>query len=160
MLDECGIEHDLFLTDYAGHAYERMQFIPSKEGDILEYDGIVSMGGDGNLHEILQGIKAREDAEDVLKNVPFGVIGCGSCNGFAKTLLFPSKVSIHFCMVVFLKHVCALCFWSGVSVMYVSSCITPHVSIRVHFFFSICNLFLNNPCVFTYHPKTLLCVWV
>jgi len=91
MLDECGIEHDLFLTDYAGHAYERMQFIPSKEGDILEYDGIVSMGGDGNLHEILQGIKAREDAEDVLKNVPFGVIGCGSSNGFAKTLLFPSK---------------------------------------------------------------------
>jgi len=127
MLDECGIEHDLFLTDYAGHAYERMQFIPSKEGDILEYDGIVSMGGDGNLHEILQGIKAREDAEDVLKNVPFGVIGCGSCNGFAKTLLFPSKVSIHFCMVVFFKacvcfvfleqrlsHVCKLMYYTHV----------------------------------------------
>ena len=45
---EANIRFDLFVTQYHGHAAEIIKNMP-----LSEYDGIVSVGGDGtNYHEI------------------------------------------------------------------------------------------------------------
>ena len=76
MLDQAGIDHDHVTTTHAGHAEEQMA---PKEGegsdgiaDISKYDGIVAIGGDGSVYEIMQGIKKRTDCDAVLKNLKLG----------------------------------------------------------------------------------------
>jgi len=58
MLKEAGIAHDCLSTTHKRHAEERMgqQCSTSDIKDVSEYTGIVLVGGDGTVHEILQGI--------------------------------------------------------------------------------------------------------
>lgn len=95
MLRECGVDHDVLFTQYSGHAYERMKKVEcDDETDISKYDAIISMGGDGLLSEIINGLKSRDDFENIAKELKFGIIGCGTCNGLAASLLYASNVSI------------------------------------------------------------------
>jgi len=57
------------------------------DDDISTYDGLIAMGGDGILWEMLQGIRSRPDAARLLRTVPLGIVGCGTSNGLAKSLL-------------------------------------------------------------------------
>jgi len=106
MLDESGIQHDVLWTEYAGHASERMMMMKNpnnhKDGtdtdtgnqrDMAEYDGVIAMGGDGILAEILKGLKSRSDCDAIMDRIKFGIVGCGTSNGLAKTLLHAAKVS-------------------------------------------------------------------
>ena len=113
MLEGAGVEHDALVTAHGGHARERMGRRRSRderaEGDespaeeikpeerdplttddelhdISEYDGVVAMGGDGILFEILQGARDRPDSSSVLSKVKFGIVPCGTFNGLAKSL--------------------------------------------------------------------------
>lgn len=54
---ECGIKVELFKTEYAGHA---RKIVAST--DLSETDGIIAIGGDGILYEILNGLRCRGDA--------------------------------------------------------------------------------------------------
>jgi len=105
MLVECGVEHDLFVTRYAGHASERMQedyrssndddnggaVEMEEEGtDVAEYDGVVAMGGDGILYEMMQTLWTRTDSEELMDRLRVGIVGCGTSNGLAKGLLYRS----------------------------------------------------------------------
>ncbi|XP_010905064.1 sphingosine kinase 1 isoform X1 [Elaeis guineensis] len=54
--------------------------------DLLKYDGIVCVSGDGVLVEVLNGLLQREDWDAAIK-VPLGIIPAGSGNGMAKSLL-------------------------------------------------------------------------
>jgi hypothetical protein len=112
MLEQAGVEHDALVTGRGGHAQDRMgvrQSNSSKEAapsdgtskvdeslsintdnetnDISEYNGIIAMGGDGILFEIMQGIHARSDEKELLSKLKFGIIGCGTSNGLAKSIL-------------------------------------------------------------------------
>jgi Diacylglycerol kinase catalytic domain len=83
LLEQANFEHDLCVTTHARHAKERMAKgykgdTPEESLDILEYSTLVCMGGDGTLFECLQGIKEREDREEILKKVTVGVIGAGT----------------------------------------------------------------------------------
>lgn len=101
MLQESGIEHDLLITEYAGHAKERMKdhtnaHADSKQSvwkDVSEYDGVVAMGGDGILSEIMKGIQTRSDVGAIFDNMNFGIVGCGTSNGLATSILHAKKVS-------------------------------------------------------------------
>ena len=62
--------------------------------DLTEYTGIVSIGGDGVVHEIMQGIHSRPDGRDLLKRLKFGTIGAGSSNGLSASLAHASEVCI------------------------------------------------------------------
>lgn len=42
------------------------------------------VGGDGSFYEVLNGIFARPDWRDVFKQVPLGIIPCGSGNGLSR----------------------------------------------------------------------------
>jgi diacylglycerol kinase family enzyme len=83
VLEQANFEHDLFVTTYAKHGKERMTKgykgdTPEDSLDILDYSTIICMGGDGTLHECMQGIKEREDRDEILQKVTFGVIGAGT----------------------------------------------------------------------------------
>ena len=92
LLEQAGIEHDVLITSHARHAEQRVQVQQQQSDDLSEFDGIVAIGGDGIVHEILQGIRARPDAKDLLKRLKLGVIGTGTANGLAMSIAFASKV--------------------------------------------------------------------
>lgn len=99
MLEQAGIQCDVCVTTHSHHAEERM--LPATatatstagplETDVSEYTGLILMGGDGVIHEALNGIMARPDSAVVLQKLVVGVIGCGTSNGFATSLMLESK---------------------------------------------------------------------
>jgi len=95
MLDQAGIDHRLLQTEHSGHARERMSIRESsKDGDkglihmeqidVSDFNGIICVGGDGILSEILQGIWERPDALKLLSRINFGVVPAGTCNGLVR----------------------------------------------------------------------------
>jgi hypothetical protein len=71
-LTEKGIDHEFFLTQKAGDSFD----IPL-EMSLEKYSALIACGGDGTLHEVVNGMLAREDEV----RVPIGVIPNGSGNG-------------------------------------------------------------------------------
>lgn len=97
MLEQAGIDHDVCITEWSGHAMDRMGKITRKndhadggDNDISMYDGLIAMGGDGILWEMLQGIRTRPDSDEVLHKLAIGIVGCGTSNGLAKSILHQS----------------------------------------------------------------------
>jgi len=93
MLEQAGIAHDCLITTHEKHAEERMkkQSSTSDFRDISEYSGIVLVGGDGCIHEAMQGIHQRNDRDIILERVKLGTIGAGTSNGFSASLAHASK---------------------------------------------------------------------
>jgi diacylglycerol kinase family enzyme len=90
VLAQAGVETTLCVTNHPGHAVERCY---KKEGtgsddelDIAAYDGLVVMGGDGTMHEVINGIYSRPDAAELLHKVSIGIIGCGTANGLSTSI--------------------------------------------------------------------------
>lgn len=86
MLEQACVDHELIVTTHARHAEEYMV-----DFDVDHYDGLIVVGGDGVIHEALQGIRQRPDAEAVLKKLKLGVVGGGTSNGLAKSILHESN---------------------------------------------------------------------
>lgn len=98
MLDQAGISYDSIVTTHAGHAEEVMA-PRGKEGpdgisDVSNYRGLVAVGGDGSMHEIMQGLQRRADGLEILRNISLGHIGAGTSNGLSATLAYASQVSL------------------------------------------------------------------
>jgi sphingosine kinase len=74
------IDLHLVETKYAGHAGEVAASL-----DIEKYDGIVTISGDGLLHEVVNAILRRPDWKEAVK-VPLGIIPSGSGNGLAASI--------------------------------------------------------------------------
>mmetsp|Transcript_10205 Transcript_10205/g.29957 ORF Transcript_10205/g.29957 Transcript_10205/m.29957 type:complete len:580 (-) Transcript_10205:106-1845(-) len=96
ILEQAGISHDCLITTHSRHAEERMNKQSSKSDfkDISEYSGIVLVGGDGIIHEVMQGIHRRSDRDEILKKIKLGTIGAGTSNGFSASLAHASKENI------------------------------------------------------------------
>lgn len=73
---------DVKLTEYAGHATLIARDIPD------EYSVVVALGGDGVIHEVVNGLM-RRPAE---KRPVLGIIPVGSGNDYARTLGIPSDI--------------------------------------------------------------------
>jgi diacylglycerol kinase family enzyme len=71
------IPHEFFVTQKAGDSFE----IPL-DMSLEKYSALVACGGDGTVHEVVNGMLAREDG----LRVPIGVIPNGSGNGLASGL--------------------------------------------------------------------------
>ncbi|KAJ2816862.1 hypothetical protein FBU31_006429, partial [Coemansia sp. 'formosensis'] len=80
----------LIVTDSATHAAD---FIEHE--DLAAYSCVVAMGGDGILHDILNGFLRRSDWPRH-KSLPLGAIPAGSGNGLAKSLdcLWPEQAAV------------------------------------------------------------------
>lgn len=93
VLEQAGIATTLWIAQHAGHAVGRCQQQPPNgdggDQDVSWYDALVVVGGDGTLHEVINGIRSRSDAGpngSILANLPIGIVGCGTSNGLASSL--------------------------------------------------------------------------
>ncbi|PHT56019.1 hypothetical protein CQW23_04505 [Capsicum baccatum] len=81
LLDDANIHYTLQETKYRLHAKEVAHSL-----DLLGYDGVLCVSGDGILVEVVNGLLEREDWSSAIK-MPLGVIPAGTANGMAKSLL-------------------------------------------------------------------------
>ena len=70
-------EVKILETEYAGHARDIAQEI-----DLTGYDGFCCIGGDGTLHEVINGLMRRNDGQ----KIPIGLITGGTGNSFMHDL--------------------------------------------------------------------------
>ena len=81
VFERAGLEYKILLTDHAGHATEYAREITSGKGE----NSIIAMGGDGTLHEILNGF------ENFGRN-SLGLIPFGTGNDFATAAGIPMDI--------------------------------------------------------------------
>lgn len=79
-LRAAGHDCDVYSSAYAGHAVDT-----ARSFDLAHYDQIVCAGGDGLVHELINGLAARPDATDALRT-PIAIVPCGSQNAIAGAL--------------------------------------------------------------------------
>jgi sphingosine kinase len=94
MMDKAHIDYTLQETEFAGHAYEIVN-----SGIVAGmYDAIVTVSGDGLIHEVINGLLNRKDwdSKTIVENMgevkfretlTVGSIPGGTGNGFMKSLL-------------------------------------------------------------------------
>ncbi|KAI8991984.1 ATP-NAD kinase-like domain-containing protein [Mycotypha africana] len=69
-------------TEHQGHALQIAQDL-----DINNYDVVVTVSGDGVIHEVLNGFLKRKDAREAMKKISLGVIPGGTSNSLSISLL-------------------------------------------------------------------------
>tara|TARA_B100001123_G_scaffold125519_1_gene146245 strand:- start:615 stop:1502 length:888 start_codon:yes stop_codon:yes gene_type:complete len=77
IFENSGAQIDVLETEYAGHAEEY-----AKTMDYKGYDGFCAIGGDGTMHEVINGMLKREDGQ----MLPIGLITGGTGNAFMHDL--------------------------------------------------------------------------
>ena len=77
------MELKVIFTERAGHAYD----IVNQEMKPKEYDGIITVSGDGLIHEVVNGIYRRQDQILMMSTMALGFIPGGSANGLVKAVL-------------------------------------------------------------------------
>jgi YegS/Rv2252/BmrU family lipid kinase len=73
LFEEAGVELAIHETSHPGHARELVETL-----DLEGLDGLCAVGGDGTMHEMVNGLLARPDKADL----PLGLIPAGSGNAF------------------------------------------------------------------------------
>lgn len=86
ILSEAERSYEIHITKYSNYARE---FVRTK--DIYQWSGLLMVGGDGIVFEVVNGLFQRPDWEKALHELPLGVIPCGSGNGLAKSIAYAKK---------------------------------------------------------------------
>jgi len=79
-LENAGLSMNIIETTGKGQAYRIAMQISQQD-----CDGIVCIGGDGTVHEVINGLLSRSDAT-IARHIPIAVIPTGSTNELAETL--------------------------------------------------------------------------
>jgi YegS/Rv2252/BmrU family lipid kinase len=77
VFSEAKAEIDIKETRYAGHARSMANTL-----EFDGYDGFCAIGGDGTMHEVVNGMLTRNDG----KKIPIGLITAGTGNSFMRDL--------------------------------------------------------------------------
>ena len=85
LLEKSYLQFTLTETSYRGQAGEIVA-----EMDLSEVDGLAIVGGDGTIHEVINGLMSRKDWQEAILT-PIGTIPAGTSNGLSKTLLEISR---------------------------------------------------------------------
>ncbi len=87
MLKQAGVQWDLTITTSMGHAKAVVL-----ELDLEAYDGIIAIGGDGILSEILHGLYERDPVGmSALKRIPCAIVKGGTGNGLCASVLYHNQ---------------------------------------------------------------------
>lgn len=86
ILEKAHVDMTVIMTERAGHAYD----IVNKELKQGDYDGIVTVSGDGLIHEVVNGLYRRNDCLQLMSSMTIGFIPGGSANGLVKAVLHRS----------------------------------------------------------------------
>ncbi|KAI9483673.1 MAG: ATP-NAD kinase-like domain-containing protein [Benjaminiella poitrasii] len=73
---------DVKYTEHQGHALQITQDL-----DVEAYDAVVTVSGDGVIHEVINGFLKRPDAREAMKKVSIGIIPCGTGNSLSISIL-------------------------------------------------------------------------
>eukprot|EP00347_Sterkiella_histriomuscorum_P013340 403365091 len=83
ILEKAYLDMNIIHTQRAMHAYEIVSSLK-----IGEYDGIVTVSGDGLLHEVVNALFRHKHCEEILANgLTLGIIPGGTSNGLFKSLV-------------------------------------------------------------------------
>ena len=66
VFEKAGAEINILETEYAGHARNMARTV-----DIDGYDGFCAIGGDGTMHEIINGMMNREDGQKITNRTSY-----------------------------------------------------------------------------------------
>lgn len=80
LLEKSYLQFTVIETSYKGQAREIV-----REMDLSAVDGLAIVGGDGTIHEVINGLTSRADWEEAILT-PIGTIPAGTSNGLSKTL--------------------------------------------------------------------------
>lgn len=83
ILDLAHVDITLKETERAGHAYDILK-TELQPGD---YDGVVTVSGDGLIHESINGAMSRPNGLEFLEQITFGFIPGGTANGLHKSVV-------------------------------------------------------------------------
>eukprot|EP01137_Pigoraptor_chileana_P016178 Opistho-2@72793 len=83
IFEEAGVAVDVTETQYAGHNFDL-----AKTCDIDKYDAFCVLGGDGSIHEVINGMMNREDG----RRIPIGLVPAGTGNSFAEDFGQPKPI--------------------------------------------------------------------
>ncbi|XP_033172353.1 sphingosine kinase 2 [Drosophila mauritiana] len=83
LLTEAEVQYDLQITTHPQYAKE---FVRTRRDLLERYSGIVVASGDGLFYEVLNGLMERMDWRRACRELPLGIIPCGSGNGLAKSV--------------------------------------------------------------------------
>ncbi|MGC9527152.1 MAG: diacylglycerol kinase family protein [Limnospira sp.] len=81
VLENSYVKFSVTETTHPGDIYNQVQLM-----DLSPIDGLVVVGGDGTVYEVINGLMNRPDWETAIRT-PIGVIPAGTSNGLCKTLL-------------------------------------------------------------------------
>ena len=87
MLENSHIDMTVKHTEYQNHAFE----IVNGNLNPGQFDGIVTVSGDGLIHEVVNALLTREDWHLFKDTITIGCIPGGTGNGLVKSLLSHSK---------------------------------------------------------------------
>lgn len=94
-LEASGIRHELHVTHAAGHATDILRNLTCGDVDKPPFDAVLMMGGDGTVHEALQGILGHRDWQTAA-TVPFALLPAGSGNALsANTGMWTLDTALH-----------------------------------------------------------------
>ncbi|XP_015428810.1 PREDICTED: sphingosine kinase 2-like [Dufourea novaeangliae] len=86
ILSEAERPYEVHITKCPNYARE---FVRTR--DIYQWSGLLMVGGDGIVFEVVNGLFQRPDWERALRELPLGVIPCGSGNGLAKSIAYAKQ---------------------------------------------------------------------
>ncbi|TPX37066.1 hypothetical protein SmJEL517_g01117 [Synchytrium microbalum] len=81
MFDAAEVPYEARFTEKAEHATD----ITSKMS-LEAYSGVISIGGDGTFHEVLNGLLLRPDWQEAVSSMSIGMISGGSANAFPRCI--------------------------------------------------------------------------
>lgn len=94
MLLAAGISLELAKTEYSLHAK-----LLANELDRSQYQGLVVIGGDGLVHEAVNGLMFRKDWRIISQELPIGLVPAGTSNAVARSLGISDPVYAAFCII-------------------------------------------------------------
>jgi len=86
IIEHAQVDSEVIFTERANHARDLI-----KDINLDKYSGVISVSGDGLLHEILNGLAARDDWDDIRTQFPIGLAPGGSGNAVHCSLMFQLK---------------------------------------------------------------------
>eukprot|EP00344_Euplotes_crassus_P011859 CAMPEP_0197009692 /NCGR_PEP_ID=MMETSP1380-20130617/51123_1 /TAXON_ID=5936 /ORGANISM="Euplotes crassus, Strain CT5" /LENGTH=211 /DNA_ID=CAMNT_0042431103 /DNA_START=219 /DNA_END=854 /DNA_ORIENTATION=+ len=88
IFDKASLDYTFIETERGGQAHD---FVSTE--DLDQFESIVTVSGDGLIHEVVNGLLQREDKYYERRKIPIGALPGGSSNGFVKTLTYESGES-------------------------------------------------------------------
>jgi len=83
-LDKAGYKFHKIISAYKNYCHDYIVDLPKEI--MLKYTGIIICGGDGTVHEVVNGLLSRPDREDLLY-LAIGIIPAGTNNGLISSIL-------------------------------------------------------------------------